>query len=68
MSNDLLKEGDVAKLKSGSALMTVSGEGKVRGRAMLECRWWNTLTQKCEIDYFIQSALKKHDSRSARGE
>ena len=64
MSDDRFEEGDVVLLKSGSDLMTVSGEDKVGGRDMLECRWWNTLTKKFETDYFTQSALKKHVSRS----
>ena len=68
MSNDLFKEGDVVELKSGGPLMTVSGEGKFGGRDMLVCRWWNTSTEKFETDHFIQSALRKYDSRSAKGE
>ena len=65
MSDDRLKTGDVVKLKSGSAPMTISYENEF-GR--LECCWWNSLTQNVERGDFNQCDLKKCDSGSAKGE
>ena len=67
MSDDRLKKGDVVKLKSSSAQMTVSYENQ---SGSLGCRWWNTLTQKFETEQFNPWELKKcgSDSGSARGE
>ena len=73
MSDDRFKEGDVVELKSGGVPMTVVSDltdsSNYRGLDMVECRWFNSVTQEFKINTFKQSELKKcdSDSSSARG-